>query len=104
MFLVDSLTDEELRERVVELFPLLNDICANKVQSERRQDYGKRQTRKDIVEQATANLNDNAHRAEILGALERDQEAVEAGLTVQAGRFTAQQLRDKFRSIRRGKK
>ena len=58
----------------------------------------------EIVEQATANLNDNAHRAEILGALERDREAVEAGLTVQAGRFTAQQLRDKFRSIRRGKK
>ena len=49
MFLVDSLTDEELRERVVELFPLLNDICANKVQSERRQDYGKRQTRKDMM-------------------------------------------------------
>ena len=54
-----------------------------------------------IVEQATAHLNNNATRNEILVALERKPEA---GLTEQSGRFKGQQLCDKFKSIRRSKK
>ena len=64
--------------------------------------FSKRET--EIIQRATAHLDDSAVRAEVLGALDRNPEAVEAELIVQAGRFNAQQLRDKFRPLRRGKK
>ena len=57
----------------------------------------------ELICNATAPLDGNALLAEILHGLNECPEAVEAGLTLQAGRFTAQQLRDQFRSLRRGK-
>ena len=49
MFLVDSLSNEELRKLVVDVFPLLNEISMNKVECQRKRDYGRRATRKDMM-------------------------------------------------------
>ena len=48
----------------------------------------------ETLNQATAHLPNNAKRADILHAININPEAIKDGLTVSAGHFTAQQLRD----------
>ncbi|CAB3986999.1 Neurofilament medium polypeptide [Paramuricea clavata] len=55
-----------------------------------------------VVEEATLQLKDNASKGEILQVLGKDKSAKEHGL-ISGGHFSDQQLRDKFRSLRRNK-
>ena len=53
----------------------------------------------DILKQANAHLPKDAKPADILHAINVNPEAIKYGLTVSAGRFTPQQLRDKFHCL-----
>ena len=49
MFIVDTLPDEQLRQLVIDVFPILGGICNGEIETTRKNDFARGKSRRNLM-------------------------------------------------------